>query len=539
MKRVAMKKLKEVLLRLDDGASYSAIQRQLCLSKGMISKINAQRRSLKLSREKISELREDELLLLFYPQSVKPPEPDWERYFEKLQASPKATYDLVYRTLYCPEQEARQAHALGYSSFCRQFNRWKLENGHLERSSNLTYIPGEQMQIDYAGDTLTWFDTETGKKHVAQIFLACLPASKIFFAYATPKQCRKDWIEGSVAALHYFGGAAQVLVMDNASPVVDIPDRYEAEFPQEINCLCEHYGMIPQACVIKKPKQKNRVEASVNDAERWILAELQLREELVTAKNIGELNQKILALCNQGNDRPFKNGSRVTRRQLFEQFEKPTLQPLPAKDFEVCEWRILTVDKAHCVRISSDGGHRYSVPSAYCHKKVTVRISQEFIECFDRQTGVSLGRHRRCWNLLGEKTHLLSEHLTESEQYVRKDGSFFIQEMIKGGASADLLNTVFEWDKQKYKGVCLPLRRACQGLFSLFKQAPSVKVFNACLQLAIKDDDCSYRFCKQALATVVENQYRAKKQIASRPKKFSANRNYKTPPHCNTRGNYS
>ena len=91
-----------------------------------------------------------------------------------------------------------------------------------------------------------------------------------------------------------------------------------------------------------------------------------------------------------------------------------TLHPraLPPLRYELGQWRLLVADKAHCIRISSDAGHHYSVPAAYAHKKVAVRICSDTVEIYDPDSNQMLGWHIRCTNQHGEKTHILEEHLT-------------------------------------------------------------------------------------------------------------------------------
>ena len=81
------------------------------------------------------------------------------------------------------------------------------------------------------------------------------------------------------------------------------------------------------------------------------------------------------------------------------------------------------VDKAHCIRINSDAGHRYSVPADYTHKQVSVRICRNKIEIYL----VLLGVHERFTNARGNKTHILEEHLTASEKNYRRSKDEWIE----------------------------------------------------------------------------------------------------------------
>ena len=69
-------------------------------------------------------------------------------------------------------------------------------------------------------------------------------------------EAQPSWIYGIVDALEYFGGAPRVLVMDNAAPLVRVPNWQEAEIQYAIRSLCTYYGMQPWACKPRTPKQK-------------------------------------------------------------------------------------------------------------------------------------------------------------------------------------------------------------------------------------------------------------------------------------------
>ena len=72
-----------------------------------------------------------------------------------------------------------------------------------------------------------------------------------------------------------------------------------------------------------------RFEGGVQLAERWIIAVL--RHEHFTS--LGALNVRIGELVATINDRPFKR-LEGTRRSMFDEIDRPALQPLPASRYE-------------------------------------------------------------------------------------------------------------------------------------------------------------------------------------------------------------
>jgi hypothetical protein len=81
------------------------------------------------------------------------------------------------------------------------------------------------------------------------------------------------------------------------------------------------------------------VEAGVLQVERWVLAPLRNR----TFYSLAELNQAIREKVAELNAKAFR-GEPTSRRELFEELERPALQPLPAKRYELAEWKKVTVN---------------------------------------------------------------------------------------------------------------------------------------------------------------------------------------------------
>jgi hypothetical protein len=80
----------------------------------------------------------------------------------------------------------------------------------------------------------------------------------------------------------------------------------------------------------------------------------------------------------------------LSRRDLFERFDRPALGPLPAERFVYTEWRQARVNVDYHV----DAAHYYySVPNALIHQQLDIRLSATTVEVFQRGTRVWV--HRR------------------------------------------------------------------------------------------------------------------------------------------------
>lgn len=79
------------------------------------------------------------------------------------------------------------------------------------------------------------------------------------------------------------------------------------------------------------------------------------------------------------NDRPFKKMP-ASRRQLFEELERPVMRPLPANRYQFATWRLgLKVNIDY--HVDADG-HYYSVPYQLVGTRVDVRMTSTVIEVF-------------------------------------------------------------------------------------------------------------------------------------------------------------
>ena len=93
---------------------------------------------------------------------------------------------------------------------------------------------------------------------------------------------------------------------------------------------------------------------SCTSGPHWILA--RLRDE--TFFSLGALNQAIRVLLDELNDRPLKKLG-VSRRALYEQLDRPGLQPLPATRYVLAQWRLCRLNIDYHVIVER---HAYSVP---------------------------------------------------------------------------------------------------------------------------------------------------------------------------------
>ena len=98
--------------------------------------------------------------------------PDYERVHREL-AKNGVTLSLLWNE-YCEECYASKELPLMYTQFCLHYREYAQQT---KATMHLDHKPGEQMEVDWAGDTAKVTDPETGSQTPAYLFIAVLSCS--------------------------------------------------------------------------------------------------------------------------------------------------------------------------------------------------------------------------------------------------------------------------------------------------------------------------------------------------------------------------
>ena len=281
------------------------------------------------------------------PGPARRAEPDWASIHRELKRK-HVTLSILWE-----EYIAQQPEGLRYSRFCELYRSFAAKLPVVMRQ---THSGGEKLFVDYAGDTVPVIvDRLTGESRQAQIFVAVLGASSFSYAEATWTQSLPDWIAAHVHAFEAVGGVPSLLVPDNTKAAVIKACLYDPQVNRTYSELASHYdtGILPARP--RKPRDKAKVESGVLIIERYLLGRLRHR----IFYSLAELNQAIQEMLADVNERRPLRRLGVTRRQLFEELDRPQLRPLPAEPYVYAEWRVRRAGLDYHVEA---GDHYYSVP---------------------------------------------------------------------------------------------------------------------------------------------------------------------------------
>lgn len=376
--RLSMRKVREVLrLKWEAELSNRAIARSCDISHSTVREYLHRAQQAGLTWPLPEDLDEDQLYELLFPRPAARsersiPEPDWEYVCTELKRP-----DVTRRLLWL---EYREAHPDGYSytRFCELYRRWARK---LDPPMRLTHKAGEKLFVDYAGRTVPVVDPETGEIRQAHIFVATLAASSYTYAEAQWAEDLPNWIGGHVRALAFFGGAPEIITPDNPKVGVKHPSRYEPDLNPTYQDMAQHYGTVVIPARVRKPKDKAKVESGVKVIGNWVLARLRNR----TFFSLAELNRAIHELLVQLNGRIMQHLGK-SRRELFDELDRPALKSLPAEAYEFAVWKKARVHIDYHVEFDK---HYYSVPFELIGEEVFVRVTERTVEIFHKRRRVA------------------------------------------------------------------------------------------------------------------------------------------------------
>lgn len=270
-----------------------------------------------------------------------------------------------------------------YVQFTKIYRAWAHSNAFTMR---LTHKPGDAMQVDWAGATISYHDVY-GKTHLkAYVFVASLPCSSYIYAEACPNMLSESFLMCHVHAYEFFGGVTRLLIPDNLKTGVISHKGSEFVLNKSYDELGAFYNTTIVPTRVKKPKDKATVERSVRVVEENIIAPLRNKDFL----SIEEINEAIMPLLKAVNERPFSGDRKGSRYSAFINEEKPYLNELPIGQFEVSEWACAKVPRDYLI---SDKRNRYSVPYTLVGKTVMIRLSKNEVKVYNDE--VCVATHQR------------------------------------------------------------------------------------------------------------------------------------------------
>jgi transposase len=117
--------------------------------------------------------------------------------------------------------------------------------------------PGVQAQMDYGVYDIEF--TREGRRRV-YLFSYLLGYSRRQYLHFVESMDLPTTVREHVHAFHHLGGVARVCLYDNFKAVVLCHDADGAFYNPKFLAFATHYGFRPQACRVRRPQTKGKVE---------------------------------------------------------------------------------------------------------------------------------------------------------------------------------------------------------------------------------------------------------------------------------------
>lgn len=485
-----MTKYLEILRLTSLGFTQRNIVRSCNVSQKTVVKVQHRAEELNLSWPFEPSMTDSKLEELLFPKPAKTTGtkrmPDFEYIRKELQRN-GVTKKLLW-TEYLEECRLCVDEPFQYSQFCyhiQQDEQKRRATMHINRK------PGEQVEVDWAGDPAYITDPDTGETVKVFIFVGVMSYSQYAYVEAFPDEKQPSWIKAHINMYQYFGGVARILVPDNCkTAVIRNSSRREAEINETYQEMAQHYGTAIIPARVRTPKDKPNAEGTVGNISTWITASI--RDEQFFS--IDELNKTIWHKLEAFNNRPFQKKNSC-RSELFFSEELPLLLSLPQKPFELAEWKKATVQFNYHISVD---GMMYSVPYEYLKCKVDVRITDTTIEIFYNHNRIA--SHMRKYGRKGQYS-TVTEHMPETHrQYLEWNGERFRKwaEGI-GENTFQVIDTMLKSrsvEQQSYRG--------CMSLLKLVDKYGNSRLEEACKKALTYTSSPSYKCVKDILVNLKE-----------------------------------
>lgn len=492
---ISMTKLKRMLQLLASGNSQRDVCGLLHMGRNVLSTYVKRALATGKDYKTLSELSDAALsALLKTPRSSSDED---ERKARELQDYLPVACEELQRSRHLSvlqlHQEYMQAHpdGYGYTQFKKYVRSYQKSHNY---SYHNVYIPGEEMQIDFAGDHLYLTRPKT-KEHIAVVVLCCvLPFSGLSYVIALPTASLEHFFWGLSRCYDYLGGVPVTNRSDNMKQWVKRTDRYEPTFNEAALEWSTYYNTELLATRVAHPRDKGCVESLVNQSYRAIYGVIR-NEEFHT---LNELNNRIFGLMDEYNSK--KRGNRESRREVFESMEMHCLQPLPPTPFRFTYRKQVRLGSNYHVIVGSEH-HFYSVPYQYVGEEVNVVWDYETVSVYAREERVAI--HRRSFvpnAYTTEETHMPEKHQAYKRLRERNAAFYLDKARLIGEATGIVVGRILDADRFpqcKY--------RSCEGVLSLERKYGRERV-EAASGLIKECPSVSYLMLKSILIRKLDGQ---------------------------------
>lgn len=352
----------------------------------------------------------------------------------------------------------------GYTQFKKVIREYQYAHN---LSFHNTYLPGDEMQIDFAGDALWITDRKTSELSKAVVLVCVLPYSGLGFIKALPDASMERFFGGISDAFTYFGGTKS----DNMKQWVRKHDRYEPVFNDAAIEWAAYYDTNLVTCRVRTPRDKGPVEGLVQKVYNAVYAEI--HDEVFY--DMASLNSRISELMDAFNCKPSKTSGK-SRMDIFVSEEKLSLGDLSETPYRFRYRKTVRLSGSYHVQV---GERKYSVPYQYVGRQLNVVWDLDTVEIYlgARRLAVHQRSGRDKYSTLDE--HMPPNHLEYQHSKGYNAAYFLEQAELVGPYTKDAMAGILSRDRHVVRNY-----GSCQGVLSLRRAYGRERLEDASRRLA-------------------------------------------------------
>ena len=234
--------------------------------------------------------------------------------------------------------------------------------------------PGEEMQVDF-GSVGRLYDPHSGRLRNAYVFVATLSYSRHQYAELVFDQKTPTWIALHRRAFESFGGVPARVVPDNLKPAVKQALVHDPVLGEAYRRMGLHYGFLISPTRPAEPRHKGKVENGIHYVKRNFMA----GQEFVDAE---AANQHLKIWVREVAGTRLHGTTQQAPLQLFQDYERAALQPLPPDPFTLSQVKPVRVHPDCHIQIDKS---YYSVPYRFVGQSLDAYISERVVELYQGQ----------------------------------------------------------------------------------------------------------------------------------------------------------
>lgn len=232
--------------------------------------------------------------------------------------------------------------------------------------------PGVECQIDFGRLGLVC-DPATGRPRVTHALIFTAVYSRHMFVWLSFSQTLEAVIAGCEAAWVYFGGCFKVLIPDNMKPIVTDADPVNPRFSIGWLDYAQHCGFATDPARVRAPKDKPRVERTVQYVRNNFFA----GEQFV---DLADAQAHAECWCRDRAGQRIHGTIQARPGEVFAQHEAPVLLAVPPP-YDVPIFKTVKVHRDYHIEVARA---LYSTPKDYIGQSLDVRVDSALVKLFSR-----------------------------------------------------------------------------------------------------------------------------------------------------------